>query len=261
MKSSGEPLIRQGESCGQLQDTLPDSDLLVNIFYVDQHLADHVGNVGHLRYSHATRGHGGCTDPYPTSLERGTCLEGDGVFVDRDARFVECSLAFLTGYVARPDVHQHQVVVRATTDKSKTVLGQAVGKGRCIGYDLGLILREGWLEGFFEAYRLGRDDMHQRATLDAGEGLGIDCLGMFRAAQDQPTPRATQGFVGGRGNKVSMADWAGMRAGGDQSGDMGYVGQQQRTHSAGNLSHSLEVDHARVGTGTCLLYTSDAADE
>ena len=91
--------IGQGESRSQLPHTLPDLLLLVNIFYVKQYLADHVGNVGQLRLAHASGGHGWTADAYPAGLEWGTCFERDSFLVDRDAGFVEGGLAFLAGHV------------------------------------------------------------------------------------------------------------------------------------------------------------------
>ena len=62
--------IGQGESRSQLPHTLPNLFLFVNIFYVEQHLADHVGNVGHLGLAHASCGHSRTSDAYPAGLER-----------------------------------------------------------------------------------------------------------------------------------------------------------------------------------------------
>ena len=72
---------------------------------------------------------------------------------------------------------------------------------------------------------------------------------MFFAAQDQSASRAAQCLVRGGSDEMCVADRAGVLSGGDQSGDMGDVSEQQRPDIAGDLAHALEVDHARVGTG------------
>ena len=116
-----------------------------------------------------------------------------------------------------------------------------------MGHDLGLIHREGWLEGLLEANRLRRDDVHQWAALDAWECLGIDRLGVFLAAKYEPAPGSAQGLVGGCGDKVSMADRAGVQAGGNQSRNVGNVGQQQRTHPAGTDLITGTWQDGRIG--------------
>ena len=70
----------------------------VKIFYVEQNFADHVRHRGHLRLLHPAGGHGRGPQPEAAGLEGGAGLEGDGVLVHRDARFVQGDLAFLAGF-------------------------------------------------------------------------------------------------------------------------------------------------------------------
>ncbi len=62
------------------------------------------------------------------------------------------------------------------------------------------------LHGLGEGHRLGRDDVHQRAALDAREVHLVDGLGPLGAAQDDPAARAAQGLVGGGGDEVAVGD-------------------------------------------------------
>ena len=48
---------------------MPDLLLLVNVFYVEQDFADHVGDVGHLILAHAPGGDRWAADTYPAGLE------------------------------------------------------------------------------------------------------------------------------------------------------------------------------------------------
>ena len=51
--------------------------------------------------------------------------------------------------------------------------------------DLLLVSLERGLQRLVETDRLGRDDVHERAALDAGEHLRIDLLRVFFLAEDQ----------------------------------------------------------------------------
>ena len=60
------------------------------------------------------------------------------------------------------------------------------------------------LQRFAERHRLGRDDVHQRSALDAGEDGLVDLLGALFLAQDHAAPRAAQGLVRRRGHEVGV---------------------------------------------------------
>ena len=96
---------------------------------------------------------------------------------------------------------------------------------------------------------LGGDDVHERAALDAGEGLGINFLGVFLLAEDQAAARSAQRLVRGGGDKVGVFDGAGMQAGGDQPGDVRDVGQQPGPDFPRDFTHALEINDARIGAG------------
>ena len=67
-----------------------------------------------------------------------------------------------------------------------------------IGFELGL-------ERFTERNRLGRDDVHQRAALQAGEYGRIDLLAEIGViGQDHTTAWTTQGLVGGGSDDMGV---------------------------------------------------------
>ena len=88
--------------------------------------------------------------------------------------------------------------------------------------------------------------MHQRAALDTWEHLRVDGLGVLRLAQNESAARAAQGLVGGGGDEVGMRDRAGMNPRRNEAGDVGDVGQEHRANLAGDFTHALEINAARV---------------
>ena len=98
------------------------------------------------------------------------------VFVHGDAGAVEDFLRFFAVDLFRPKIDQHEVIVGAAGDDAVTVFGQAGGERLGIDHDLSLIIAELRLERFVETNRLGRDDVHERAALDAGEDGRVDLL-------------------------------------------------------------------------------------
>jgi hypothetical protein len=63
---------------------------------------------------------------------------------------------------------------------------------------------KGGSQRFLEGHGLGSDDVHQRAALDAGEYLAVDFLAAGIPGQDQSSPGAPQGFVGGGCDHVTV---------------------------------------------------------
>ena len=68
-----------------------------------------------------------------------------------------------------------------------------------------------------------------------------------RPPHDQPGTRSAQGLVRGGGGDVGDVDGAGIEPGGDQSRDMGDVGDEIGPDPVGDVPEALPVDHPRVG--------------
>ena len=99
----------------------------------------------------------------------------------------------------REHVDQHQVVVGAAADEPEAGRATAPPPAPGVGDDLLLIVVELRLQRFLEAHRLGRDDVHQRPALDAGEHRAIEVL--RRTARGRaPCRRA--------GRAASCASWS-----------------------------------------------------
>ena len=90
------------------------------------------------------------------------------------------------------------------------VLSQALGKGRCVLFDLPLQPFKGFRLGDLEGYRHGREFLSVGATLLAGEHGHIDPIGhLLVCGHDDRAAGAAQGLVGGKGRHVGDAYRAG----------------------------------------------------
>ena len=113
------------------------------------------------------------------------------------------------------------------------------------GARVGLELRP---QRLAERHRLGGDDVHQRAALHAGEDGRVDLLGeVLLVGEDHGAARAAQGLVRGRGDDVRVRERRGMRAAGDQPGEVRHVDHQVGADLVGDLAEGGEVDDARIG--------------
>ena len=74
----------------------------------------------------------------------------------------------LSGEPAREHVDEHQVIVGAAADQAEAAGDQHGREPAGVDHDLLLILDEGRFGGFLQAHGLGRDDVHQRPALHAG---------------------------------------------------------------------------------------------
>ena len=118
-------------------------------------------------------------------------------------------------------------------------------------------------EGQLEADGLGRDDVHQRSALEAGEDVAVDRLReraldrrevgridlrrQLEATEDHAAAGPAQGLVGRRRHDVGVGEGARVQAGGDEAGDVRHVDHEQGTDLVGDGCHALELDDPRVG--------------
>ena len=65
-------------------------------------------------------------------------------------------------------------------------------------------------------------------ALDAGKHLAVDFFSVGLASQDQTAAGASQGFVSGGGDHITVGDGRRVHPGGNQSGDVGHIHHQQR---------------------------------
>src|SRR5207248_8436352 len=91
--------------------------------------------------------------------------------------------------------------------------------------DLPLVVAKRLARGDPETGRLGRDRVHERAALHAGEDRPIDRLGMLLAAEDEAGARPGQRLMRRRGDEVAVLDRVRMQPGSDEPGEVRHVAQ------------------------------------
>ncbi len=155
----------------------------------------------------------------------------------------------LAGDALREHVDEHDVIVGAAADDAEAGGRERAGQPRRVLHDLSLIRGELRRRRFLEADRLGRDDVHQRSALHAGEHRAIEILRVALAAQHHAAARAAQRLVRRRRDEVGVRHRARVHAAGDQAGDVRHVHHQRRADALGDRAHPREIDHARIGAG------------
>ena len=90
---------------------------------------------------HAAGGEGGRAEADAAGLERRIDVEGNGVFVDRDAGQSERLFGFAAEHALAEDIDQHEVGVGAAGDDAVACVGQGLGQHLGVGDDLrGVVL-------------------------------------------------------------------------------------------------------------------------
>src|SRR5437660_7171266 len=87
--------------------------------------------------------------------------------------------------------------------------GESLGQDLSVGNDLAGVVLEAGLHSLEEAHRLGRDNVHQRPTLDARKHNLVDGSSEFLLAQNHAGAGPAQSLVSGGGNDVGMRHRAG----------------------------------------------------
>src|SRR6185369_16265559 len=104
------------------------------------------------------------------------------------------------------------MVVRAATDKPVAIALHAFGHRTRIFYNLLLVSLESRLKRFVKADCFGRNDVHQRSTLDSGKSLGINFFGKLFSAENKTAAGTTQCLVCRCCDKICVLHWTGMQA-------------------------------------------------
>ena len=140
---------------------------------------------------------------------------------------LEALVGVLAGEAERAEVDQREMRVGAAGDQVGAALLEAVGERLgVLDHRLGIGL-EARLERLAERHRLGGDDVHQRAALEAREDRRVDLLGdRLVIGQHHAAARAAQRLVGGGGDDMGVAERRRMLARRDQPGEMGHVDKQ-----------------------------------
>ena len=157
------------------------------------------------------------------------------------------------------------MVVRTARNDFVAAFDEGFGHGLGILLHLRLVLLVFGCERFAESDGLGGDHVFERAALNAGEDGRVeqlrhlldDAFGRgvapriveILAHEDDASARAAQRLVRRRGDDMGVFHGVVQQAGGDQSGRVGHVDEQQRAHLVGDFAHTFVVPFARIGRG------------
>ncbi len=138
------------------------------------------------------------------------------------------------------------MVVGAARDEPQALVGHRLPHRVRVDDDLLDVGLEFGLHRLSEGDRLGSDDVLERAALQAGEDRLVQRRCPLLGAQHETRTRAPQRLVAGRADEVGVWHRAGVRARGDEPGDVRHVDHQHSAHTLRYGREALEVDHPRV---------------
>ena len=137
--------------------------------------------------------------------------------------------------------------VGAARDQAEAPRQHGLGQGLRVLDDLALVGPPRRRLRLAEGHRLGRDHVHERPALDAGQHHAVEVLRMRGAAHHHAAAGAAQGLVRGGGDEVGVGHRRGVQPRRDQTGGVRDVGHEGRAHLVGDLAERLELDGAREG--------------
>ena len=116
--------------------------------------------------------------------------------------------------------------------------------------DLGRGFLEAGLEPLVETHGLRGGDVHERSALGPREDGGIELLGkVLVVREDETATRTAEALVCRRRDEVGVLHRRGMNPGGDESGDVSHVDEEEGTDRISDFAHAFEIDDVRVGRG------------
>lgn len=142
------------------------------------------------------------------------------------------------------------MVVGAAGHEAEAPVGKSLGQSLGVLDHLSLIFLEFIGESFPESDGLGRDDVHEGATLDAGENGFVELLAELGVtAHDKAAPGSPESLVGGGGHYVGIGHRGGMETGRYETGDVGDVNHEVGPGLFGDLPKAREIDDPRISGG------------
>lgn len=241
-----------------------------------QSLSDHdgaiddVGDTGEVLWLETTSGHGWSTHSQSTRLQR-RHITWDSVLVRGNTNKLKDTLHTRTIHTLWLQVNKDKVVVRSTRNDgvSKTALLLGVTKtlSERLGVDKDLLLvgLELWSLCLLERNCQSGDGVVMWSSLVAWENRGVDFILKIihdllssllvrrtntLAVEDHGATRATERFVSGGGDDVGEWEWRWDDTRGDETGDVGHVGEEVGTSLVGHLAELGVVQETGVCGGT-----------
>ena len=136
------------------------------------------------------------------------------------------------------------MVVGSSRNDLDASVHQSLAEGLCIIDNSLLVNLEIIAERLLEADCLRRDDVHQRAALNAGENCLVEIvLFIYRVAGKNHSSTGTaQRLVGRRGRNVRIGDGARMKTCCHKSRNVRHIYHQNSAHLISHLTELLEID-------------------
>ena len=183
----------------------------------------------------------------PRSDRRRALVERHRVAVDGQLHLGETLLGVLARPVRPAQVELEQVRVRPAGEHVEPALLERLGERVGVRAHLALVVAERLGRRDLKAGRLGRDRVHERAALHAGEDSAVDRLRVLLLAEDEAGARAGERLVRRRGDEVAVRHRARMQPGGDEPGEVGHVAESSAPTSSAISRNSVGLDGARIG--------------
>ncbi len=161
-------------------------------------------------------------------------------------RAAERCFSLITLHALGPQIHKQDVRIRPIGHCCQTTFVQLIRHGLRVANDLLDIAFEFRPLRLTKGYSLGRNHMHQRTALNAGEDGRVELLGQCLViGQDHPAAWAAQSLVRGGRGRMGMGERAGIFTSCDQACEMRHIDEQIGPHAVRNLSEPRKVDLAR----------------
>ena len=180
-------------------------------------------------------------------------IVGNCVLISCNIHAVQEILHFFSRLADGRQVHQHQVIVRASGHYRNSPADQALAKRFRIQHNIFSIFLELRTQYLLEADRFGSDHMHQRSPLDSREYRLIQLvfLRKFLTGQDQAASWTSQRLMRGSRSHMRIGNWAGMLPGSHKPRNMGNIHHQIRAHLIRYLTEPLEINRSGIRAGAC----------
>ncbi len=232
----------------QLPDLVPHPPLTGLVGYIFEDLGDELADETHLLRLHPPGGYRRRPDADAAGHCRFLRIKRNGILVYRDPGLLQRRLGHLAGQPLGPKIHQQQMGIRPSRDQAKAEGAKLLGQRDRVQLDLALVRAELVTQGLLEGDRLGGDDVHQGAALEAGKEVLVEDRRVLLLTHDHPPPGAPKRFVRGARDKLGVRDRRGVQFRGDEAGGVRDVGHENRSDRRRDLFEGGEIEGPRVRT-------------
>lgn len=208
------------------------------------HTVEELGNLLHILLLHRSGSQRRSTNSDTTGHE-GRSVTGDGILVEGDVSSITNLLDLGAGQTNRPEVPEDQVVLSTVSLEPVTVLEQDGSHGSGVGPNLLGVLFESGIGSLLEGDGDTGDGVVVGTTLTGREHGSVDTsleVGfLVLSEEDETSSGTTEGLVGSGGHDVTVLERRVLLSSGDETRDVGHVGQEISALAIGDLSETAIV--------------------